>query len=58
MEAAGFIRAIEKRQGLYIAALEEVAYRRGFIGREQLRVLAGRMDNTEYGEYLLKLANS
>lgn len=58
MEASGFIQAIQKRQGLYVAALEEVAYRRGFIGREQLKILAAALANTDYGAYLMKLANS
>ena len=58
MEASGFIQAIQKRQGLYVAALEEVAFRRGFIDRAQLRILAASLANTDYGAYLMKLANS
>lgn len=58
MEASSFIEAIEKRQGLRVAALEEVAYRRGFIDAQQLRKLAEPMKNNEYGQYLLRLANS
>ena len=58
MEASGFIQAIQKRQGLYVAALEEVAFRRGFIGRDRLKILAAAMANTDYGAYLMKLANS
>ena len=58
MEASNFIEAIEKRQGLRVAALEEVAYRRGFIDAQQLRILAEPMKNNEYGQYLLRLANS
>ncbi|MBR5332150.1 MAG: glucose-1-phosphate thymidylyltransferase RfbA [Muribaculaceae bacterium] len=58
MEASNFIEAIEKRQGLRVAALEEIAYRRGFIDAQQLRILAKPMKNNEYGQYLLKLANS
>lgn len=56
MEAAGFIQAIQKRQGFYVAALEEVAYRRGFIDREKLRVLAAASANTDYGRYLMRQA--
>lgn len=58
MEASNFIQAIQKRQGFYVAALEEVAYRRGFISAQQLRKLALPMLNTEYGQYLLSLVNS
>lgn len=58
MEASNFIEAIEKRQGLRVAALEEVAYRRGFIDAQQLRKLAEPMKGNEYGQYLLRLADS
>ncbi len=58
MEASGFIQAIEKRQALQVAALEEVAYRRGFISRDQLRAMALEMANTAYGQYLLNLASN
>ena len=58
MEASSFIEAIEKRQGLKVAALEEIAFRRGFIDAEQLRKLAEPMKNNEYGKYLLRLADS
>lgn len=56
MEASSFIQAIEKRQALQVAALEEVAFRRGFISRDKLRTLASEMANTAYGQYLLNLA--
>lgn len=58
MEASSFIQAIEKRQALQVAALEEVAYRRGFISREQLRAMASEMANTAYGQYLMNLAEN
>lgn len=58
MEASSFIEAIEKRQGLRVAALEEIAYRRGFIDAWQLRNLAEPMKGNEYGQYLLRLAES
>lgn len=58
MEASSFIEAIEKRQGLKVAALEEIAFRRSFIDAEQLRKLAEPMKNNEYGQYLLRLADS
>ena len=57
MEASSYVEAIQKRQGFYIAALEEVAFRRGFITAVQLRKLAATMLNCEYGEYLNNLAN-
>lgn len=57
MEASAFIEAIQKRQGLLVAALEEVAYRRGFISAEQLAALAEPMQSTHYGQYLKRLAD-
>lgn len=57
MEAAAFIEAIQKRQGLKVAAIEEVAFRRGFISREQLLELAKPMLGNDYGLYLKTLAN-
>ncbi len=58
MEASSFIQAIETRQALQVAALEEVAFRRGFISRDKLRTLASEMANTAYGQYLLNLASN
>lgn len=57
MEAAAFVEAIQKRQGLLVAALEEVAFRRGFIDAEQLLALAQQLSSTHYGQYLIQLAN-
>ena len=48
--------AIQKRQGLYVSCIEEIAYRRGFINREQLLRLAEPMLKTEYGQYLKVVA--
>lgn len=56
MEASNFIEAIQKRQGFYVAALEEVAFRRGFINADQLLRVAEPMDKNEYGQYLIRLA--
>jgi len=56
MEASAFIEAIEKRQGLKVAALEEIAFRRGFIDAERLEQLAQPMLKNDYGQYLVRLA--
>ena len=56
-EASIFVEVIEKRQGLKIACLEGIAYRRGWIDREKVRTLAAPMAGNQYGRYLLKLAD-
>lgn len=56
MEAANFIATIQKRQGLYISCIEEIAYKKGFIDKEQLNRLADGLIKTPYGLYLKKLA--
>ena len=55
LEASEFVRAIEHRQGLKIACLEEIAYNRGWISRAELMNRAATMRNSPYGDYLLKL---
>ena len=55
LDAAEFVRVLEKRQGMKIACPEEVAWRRGFINDAQLNVLIGRLSNSDYGKYLQKL---
>lgn len=55
LEASTFIETIEKRQGLKIACLEEVAYRQGYIDAGQLRLLAQPMEKNGYGQYLLSI---
>lgn len=55
-EASTFVNIIQKRQGLYVSCIEEIAYRRGFIDREQLLQLAEPMLKTEYGQYLKVVA--
>lgn len=55
-EASIFVETIEKRQGLKIACLEAIAFRKGWISAEKLRSLAAPMAKNQYGEYLLKLA--
>ncbi len=56
LQACNFVETIQERQGLVIACLEEIAYRRGFIGREDLERLGTEMKNSRYGAYLLRLA--
>ena len=55
IEAALFIQTIEKRQGLKIACPEEIAFRSGYISKDQLAALAHRVRNSGYGEYLLQI---
>lgn len=57
LEAAEFVRSLEKRQGLKVACPEEIAYRLGLIDRSQLEALAQRLAKSSYGEYLLKIAH-
>ena len=56
-EAAGFVQTVQKRQSLYVACIEEIAYRQGWISREQLLELAQPMIKTEYGQYMIEIAN-
>jgi len=56
MEAGQFIETIEKRQGLKVACLEEIAYNMKYIDTTQLKKLAAPLNKNEYGQYLLKLA--
>jgi glucose-1-phosphate thymidylyltransferase len=56
LEASQFIETVEKRQSLKVACLEEIAYRKGYINKEQLIELAQPLRKNEYGKYLLKLA--
>lgn len=58
MEASNFVETIEKRQGFKIAALEEIAFRRGFINAQQLIDIATPMRNNTYGQYLISLAEN
>jgi glucose-1-phosphate thymidylyltransferase len=55
LQAAHYIQVIEERQGLMVACLEEVAFRMGFIGADDVRAAARRLDRTEYGQYLLRM---
>lgn len=57
LDAADFVAAFQKRQGLYISCIEEIAYKRGFINKEQLLALAEPLLKTNYGKYLVEVAN-
>lgn len=57
LQASSYVEAIEKRKGIKIACLEEIAFLNGFISREELRECGEHMSKTGYGQYLLKLAN-
>ena len=54
LEASKFIETIEKRQGLKVACIEEIAFDKGYISKEKLLLLATKMSNNQYGQYLLK----
>ena len=56
LAAADFVSAFQKRQGLYISCIEEIAYKRGFIDKEQLVALAQPLLKTDYGKYLMEIA--
>lgn len=55
-EASQFVNIIQKRQGLYVSCIEEIAFRRGFIDKVQLLKLAEPLMKTEYGQYLKVVA--
>lgn len=57
LDASNFVASIQKRQGLYISCIEEIAYKKGFITREQLIELAKELEMTDYGKYLMDVAN-
>jgi glucose-1-phosphate thymidylyltransferase len=58
LQASRFIGIVQERQGLMISCPEEIAYRLGFITRDELKILGSEMDNNEYGQYLIKLYES
>lgn len=58
MQAATYVEVVQNRQGLYIACLEEIAWRNGYIDTQQLKKQGEKLAQTEYGQYLLKLANN
>jgi glucose-1-phosphate thymidylyltransferase len=57
LEASEFVSIIQKRQGVYVSSIEEIAFRMGYIGRESLIRLAGPLTKTDYGKYLLRVAD-
>ncbi len=57
LEASNFVETIQKRQGLYISCIEEIAYKKGFIDKKQLLKLAEPLMKTDYGQYLVDVAN-
>ncbi|MBO4608767.1 MAG: glucose-1-phosphate thymidylyltransferase RfbA [Lachnospiraceae bacterium] len=57
LDAADFVAAFQKRQGLYISCIEEIAYKRGFIDKDQLLKLSEPLIKTAYGQYLREVAN-
>jgi glucose-1-phosphate thymidylyltransferase len=56
-QAASYVQAIQERQGLKIACLEEIAYRQGYITKDQLQSLADDLTQNDYGQYLMEIAN-
>lgn len=56
LNASNFVEAVQSRQGLYVACIEEIALRKGFIDKEQLINIAKTMEKTDYGQYLMRIA--
>lgn len=56
LAAANYVEAVQSRQGLIIACLEEIAFRKGYITKAELSACAGKLRNTEYGQYLCRIA--
>ena len=56
LKAGEFVEAVQDRQGFYVSCIEEIAWRRGFITREQLRKLGEELSMTDYGQYLMTIA--
>jgi glucose-1-phosphate thymidylyltransferase len=56
LDASNYVASIQKRQGLYISCIEEIAYKKGFISKDQLLSLAEPMSKTDYGKYLVEVA--
>lgn len=56
LKAAEYVEAVQSRQGFYISCIEEIAWRKGFISKEQLKKLGEELGKTDYGQYLISLA--
>jgi glucose-1-phosphate thymidylyltransferase len=56
LNASEFVETVQDRQGFYVSCIEEIAWRRGFISREQLRALGEELKMTDYGQYLISIA--
>lgn len=56
LEASNYVSIIQRRQGLYVSCIEEIAYRKGYISKEKLIELAQPMLKTDYGKYLVRVA--
>ena len=56
LKAAGYVETLQSRQGLHISCIEEIAWRRGFITTQQLMALGQELKMTDYGQYLITLA--
>ena len=57
LEASNFVATIQNRQGFYVSCIEEIAWRNGWISSSQLKDLGEKLGKTEYGKYLIDLAN-
>lgn len=55
LKAAEYVEAVQSRQGFYVACLEEIAWRRGLINKEQLKTIGETLKMTDYGQYILSL---
>ena len=58
LDASNFVYAIQSREGLYIACLEEIAYKKGYISKEELLNLSKSLLKTDYGKYIEKLCKN
>jgi glucose-1-phosphate thymidylyltransferase len=58
LQASNFVQAVEERQGLMLSSPEEIAYRKGFIDRAQLKTLIDKLGKNNYSDYLARLANA
>ncbi len=56
LKAAEFVEAVQDRQGFYVSCIEEIAWRRGFINTEQIKTIGAELEMTDYGQYLLTIA--